>query len=420
LLAAGRKLGRYQLRQSLGVGGMSAVYRAYDPVIDREVALKVLPPEMGRDETLRLRFQEEARALAKLNHRNLVKIYAVGEEGPVSFYAMELVQGLSLRQVLAARGALPWRQALAVFVQLLAGLEAVHRCGIIHRDLKPGNLMLEPSGRVVLMDFGLSRRAERQNLTALGAVLGTPKYISPEQALGEPAGEPSDLYSAGVVLFEMLAGQPPFSGEDNISLLRRHVESPAPDIAEAAPETPEALRLLLANLLAKSPKERYPHVKEALATLAGLAPEAPAAVQAVRELMATEASSAPPEPRAAGPEGPPAAPARFERSEMLRTWVALIAAVASVLALILALVALFHERVLPSSQAPLRRATPQPGSHWQVTRFDGSQFVGELVHIEPDPAGGAIWTFRLPDGGQESLPDSRFTLKRQWEGGENP
>jgi len=419
LLAPGKKLGRYHLRQSLGVGGMSAVYRAYDPVIDRDVALKVLPPEMGRDETLRLRFQEEARALAKLNHRNLVKVYAVGEEGPVSFYAMELVRGPSLREALAARGPLPWRQALAVFVQLLAGLEAVHRCGIIHRDVKPGNLMLEPSGRVVLMDFGLARRVERQSLTALGSVLGTPEYISPEQALGEPADARSDLYSAGVVLFEMLAGRPPFSGEDNISLLRRHVESPAPDIREFAPETPEPLRGVVANLLAKSAKERYPHVKETLEVLSGLAPDSSAAAQVVREWMAAAGNSQAREPRATEGESVPAAPARFDRSELLRTWIAVGAAVVSVLALILALAALFHEQALPGSRAPLRRATPRPGSHWQVTRFDGTQFVGELIRIEPDPAGGAIWTFRLPDGGQESLPDSRFTLKRLWEGGEN-
>lgn len=154
--------------------------------------------------------------------------------------------------------------------------------------------------------------------------------------------------------------------------------------------------------------------------LAGLAPASSAAEQVVRELMAAEGSPWGREPRAASGESAPAAPARFDRSELLRTWIAIIAAVVSVLALILALAALFHERVLPGSPAPLRRATPRPGSHWLVTRFDGSQFAGELTRIEPDPEGGAIWTFRLPDGGQESLPDSRFTLKRMWEGGESP
>lgn len=336
----GKKLGRYELRQTLGVGGMSAVYRAYDPVIDREVALKVLPPGPARDETLRLRFQEEARALAKLDHRNLVKVYTVGQEGQISFYAMELVPGQSLKQLIRSRGALPWRAALAIFTQLLSGLEAIHRCGIVHRDVKPGNLMIEPSGRVVLMDFGLAWRAERQNLTSPGAVLGTPEYISPEQALGESADERSDLYSAGAVLFEMLAGRPPFSGKDSVRLLRKHVETPPPDVGELAPETPDILRRVTANLLAKSARERYPHVKETLTALGGLAPDGPAAMQEVRNLTAVTTVAAVHMQSASTPQQPE--PATFDRAELLRTWVAVISAVVSVLALVLAILALFQ------------------------------------------------------------------------------
>jgi serine/threonine-protein kinase len=201
VIAPGEKLSRYHLLEPLGSGGMSCVYRAYDPVLDREVAIKILPAELARDPVLRERFHEEARALGGVEHPSLIRIFAVGQEGPVSYYSMELITGMSLKEVLAASGRLTVAEAFAVIGQVLRALEAVHRAGIVHRDVKPGNIMLDASGRVVLMDFGLARRAERQDLTAAGAVLGTPEYMSPEQARGEKADERSDLYSIGVMLY---------------------------------------------------------------------------------------------------------------------------------------------------------------------------------------------------------------------------
>ncbi len=235
MIAPGEKLSRYHLREPLGSGGMSCVYRAYDPVLDREVAIKILPAELARDPVLRERFHEEARALGGVEQPNLIRIFAVGQEGPVSYYAMELITGMSLKEVLAASGRLTVAEAFAVMGQVLRALEAVHRAGIVHRDLKPGNVMLAASGRVVLMDFGLARRAERQDLTMAGAVLGTPEYMSPEQARGEKADERSDLYSIGVMLYEMLAGRPPFGGKDTIAILRQHVQAPVPPLPARRP-----------------------------------------------------------------------------------------------------------------------------------------------------------------------------------------
>ena len=251
MIGPGQKLGRYELREALGAGGMSCVYRAYDPALDREVAIKILPAELARDGTLRERFHEEARALGAVEHPNLIRIFAVGQEGLVSFYSMELITGTSLRKALCASGRLTVDEALAVMGQALNALAAVHHAGIVHRDLKPGNIMLDATGRVVLMDFGLARRAERQSLTASGTVLGTPEYMSPEQARGEKADERSDLYSVGIILYESLAGKPPFAGKDTMAILRQHVQAAAPALRDLAADVPPELERIIARLLAK-------------------------------------------------------------------------------------------------------------------------------------------------------------------------
>jgi serine/threonine-protein kinase len=424
VIAPGEKLSRYHLREPLGSGGMSCVYRAYDPVLDREVAIKILPAELARDPVLRERFHEEARALGGVEHPSLIRIFAVGQEGPVSYYSMELITGLSLKEVLAAAGRLTLAEAFAVLGQVLRALEAVHRAGIVHRDVKPGNIMLDSSGRVVLMDFGLARRAERQDLTAAGAVLGTPEYMSPEQARGEKADERSDLYSIGVVLYEMLAGRPPFGGKDTIEILRQHVQAPVPPLLAAAPGTPPELGRIIERLLAKKPSERYPSVAELLADLGKLAPEGLQPDRVVQELLArVERAVSRPTRTSAGRS----AALRWEspsatRGQRIWTWIALITAAVAVTALTVALIALLTARPKPAGTAlpervtgPVGATTPMPsgGTMWVVTTRDQKQFEGEFVTLAAGPANETAWVFHLPDGTYEWVQTSKIRLMTQ-------
>ena len=430
MIAPGEKLSRYHLREPLGSGGMSCVYRAYDPVLDREVAIKILPAELARDAVLRERFHEEARALGGVEHPNLIRIFAVGQEGLVSYYSMELITGMSLKEVLAASGRLTVAEAFAVMGQVLRALEAVHRAGIVHRDLKPGNIMLDASGRVVLMDFGLARRAERQDLTAAGAVLGTPEYMSPEQARGEKADERSDLYSIGVMLYEMLAGRPPFGGKDTIAILRQHVQAPVPPLRGAAPGTPPELERIIARLLAKKPSERYPHVAELLADLGKLAPAGLQPDRVVQELLARVAQAVSRPTRTSAGRG---AGLRWEsptatRGQRIWTWIAVITAAVAVAALIVALIALLTARPKPGRIALPDRATvpagtappaPSAGTLWLVTTRDQKQFEGEFVTLAAGPGNETAWVFHLPDGTYEWVPTSNIRMMTQ-KGGEAP
>jgi serine/threonine-protein kinase len=428
VIAPGEKLSRYHLREPLGGGGMSWVYRAYDPVLDREVAIKILPAELARDPVLRARFHEEARALGGVEHPSLIRIFAVGQEGLVSYYAMELITGMSLKEALAASGRLTVAEAFAVIGQVLRALEAVHRAGIVHRDVKPGNIMLDASGRVVLMDFGLARRAERQDLTAAGAVLGTPEYMSPEQARGEKADERSDLYSIGVTLYEMLAGHPPFGGKDTIEILRQHVQAPVPSLHVAAPGTPPELERIIVKLLAKKPPERYPQIAELLADLGKLAPAGPHPDRVVQGLLARAAQAVSRPTRTSAGRG---AGVRWEsptarRGQRIWTWIALITAAVAVTALIVALIALLTGRPKPARTALPERATvpagaagPAAGTLWLVTTRDQKQFEGEFVTVATGPGNETDWVFHLPDGTYKWVPTSKIRMMTQ-KGGEAP
>jgi len=431
MIGPGEKLSRYHLREPLGSGGMSCVYLAYDPVLDREVAIKILPAELARDPVLRERFHEEARALGGVEHPNLIRIFSVGQEGPISYYSMELITGMSLKEVLAAAGRLTVGEALAVMGQVLRALEAVHRAGIVHRDLKPGNIMLDASGRVVLMDFGLARRAERQDLTVAGAVLGTPEYMSPEQARGEKADERSDLYSVGVMLYEALAGHPPFGGKDTIAILRQHVQAPVPSLRGAAPGTPTELERIIVRLLAKKPSERYPHVAELLEDLGKLAPEDFQPDRIAQQLIARVAQAVSRPTRASAGRG---AALRWEtptatRGQRVWTWIAVVTATVAVAALVVALFALLMTaRPRPIQPASPERATvpagtvtpaPSAGTIWLVTTRDQKQFEGEFVTLAAGPGNETVWVFHLPDGTYEWVPTSNIRMMTQ-KGGEAP
>ncbi|MFF9427448.1 protein kinase domain-containing protein [Streptomyces sp. NPDC004290] len=260
--------GRYQLRDLLGEGGMASVYLAYDSALDRQVAIKTLHTELGREQSFRERFRREAQAVAKLSHTNIVSVFDTGEDtldGAVMPYiVMEYVEGQPLGSVLASDvrqyGAMPADKALKVTADVLAALEVSHEMGLVHRDIKPGNVMTTKRGVVKVMDFGIARAMQSgvTSMTQTGMVVGTPQYLSPEQALGRAVDARSDLYSVGIMLFQLLTGRLPFDADSPLAIAYAHVqEEPVAPSSVNRSVTP-AMDALVARALRKNPNERFP------------------------------------------------------------------------------------------------------------------------------------------------------------------
>ncbi|MBV7245904.1 protein kinase [Streptomyces sp. MW-W600-10] len=260
--------GRYQLRDLLGEGGMASVYLAYDSALDRQVAIKTLHTELGREQSFRERFRREAQAVAKLQHTNIVSVFDTGEDelggALMPYIVMEYVEGQPLGSVLAAdirdHGAMPADKALKVTADVLAALETSHEMGLVHRDIKPGNVMMTKRGVVKVMDFGIARAMQSgvTSMTQTGMVVGTPQYLSPEQALGRGVDARSDLYSVGIMLFQLLTGRIPFDADSPLAIAYAHVqEEPVAPSSINRAVTP-AMDALVARALKKNPNERFP------------------------------------------------------------------------------------------------------------------------------------------------------------------
>ncbi|MFE3647806.1 protein kinase [Streptomyces sp. NPDC059152] len=260
--------GRYQLRDLLGAGGMASVHLAYDSVLDREVAIKTLHTELGREQAFRERFRREAQSVAKLTHTNIVSVFDSGEDeldgGMVPYIIMEYVSGQPLRSVLdgdiTQHGAMPTEKALKITADVLAALEASHEMGLVHRDIKPGNVMMTKRNVVKVMDFGIARAMQSgvTSMTQTGMVVGTPQYLSPEQALGRGVDARSDLYSVGIMLFELLTGQLPFDADSPLAIAYAHVQEEPPVPSSINRSLPPAVDALVARALKKNPNERFP------------------------------------------------------------------------------------------------------------------------------------------------------------------
>ena len=279
-----QRIGRYKILGELGRGAMGVVYKAEDPNLDRIVALKtiVLDEDAEGRKEYEKRFLLEAKAAGKLNHPNIVTAYDFGEEEGVAYLAMELVEGTDLRLRLKDGAALSPVDAVDIAQQVAEGLGFAHERGLVHRDIKPGNIMLKPRGQAKIMDFGLARMRVADHKTSTGMVLGTPKYMSPEQVAGQPVDQRSDVFSLGIVLYEMLTGVRLFAGADTPQIMHNvvHVEHEPP--SRIKPELPSMLDFVVARALKKDPVVRYQDAYElsadlgnCLAELRGKAPIAP-------------------------------------------------------------------------------------------------------------------------------------------------
>lgn len=273
-------LGRYEILGTLGEGGFATVYRARDTALGRQIALKVLLPHLAADPTIRQRFLTEASVIARLRHANIVTVYDVGEVGGQPYFTMELIEGHTLAALVRDGQGLPLSQVVHILTGLAAALDYLHAAGLVHRDIKAANVMLETSGRVVLMDFGIARALEGTGQTRTGAFVGTPEAMAPEQIRGERAGPAADVYALGVLTYQLLAGRPPFTGE-LYAVLHAHAASPPPPLRTLCPGLPKQVYAAVDAALAKEPARRPASAGEL--------------VEALRKAVASPRPALPPE-----------------------------------------------------------------------------------------------------------------------------
>jgi Serine/threonine protein kinase len=254
--------GRYRLESKLGSGGMSTVYLALDEVLDRPVAVKLLHREISEEADQLERFRREARTAARLSHPNLVGVIDAGEDDGRPYIVFEYIEGRTLKRRIQEEGGLPVDEAVAYAIEIGRGLTAAHARKLVHRDVKPQNVLIDPAGRAKVTDFGIARSLEQKGMTATGRVLGTTDYVSPEQAMGEDVDERSDVYSLGVVLYEMLTGDVPFQAETQVGVAMKHVNEPMPDVQAKRPEVSAALASVVDRATTKDQRDRYGSVAE--------------------------------------------------------------------------------------------------------------------------------------------------------------
>jgi serine/threonine-protein kinase len=253
----GSMVGQYRIVDELGEGGMGVVYKAVDTMIDREVAIKMLRPEIARQPNLLDRFRSEAVTVAKLNHSGIATLYSFAQQGENFFMVMEYVPGKTLETIEHERGALSWQIAVPLAAKILEAIQPAHEMGIVHRDIKPANIMLTTWGTIKVMDFGISRMVAAPRMTTEGRVIGTIEYISPERIKGQPSDARSDIYSLGVVLFEMLANRLPFQSQSEFDLMEAHLHDPVPALCDMGCDAPPAVEEVLHKAMAKAPDDRY-------------------------------------------------------------------------------------------------------------------------------------------------------------------
>jgi tRNA A-37 threonylcarbamoyl transferase component Bud32 len=361
--------GRYRLDAQIGAGGMSTVYRAFDVNLERQVAIKLLHREMSADSDQLERFRREARAVAQLSHPHIVGVIDAGEDEGRPYIVFEYVEGETLKQRINEVGQLPVDESLAYAIEIARALGCAHGHGIVHRDVKPQNVLIDEEGSAKVTDFGIARSLKDDGLTADGRVLGTTDYVSPEQALGHDVNGQSDIYSLGIVLYEMLTGEVPFHGENQISVAMKHVREDLPDIQFRRPEVSATLAAVLDRMTDKDLAHRYVDVPSLIADL-----EETLAIEAARHGSSTGEATAVIR----------TLPARARRRLPFRMRHSIsLAAVLALAAVAVAIVLLIGDKAADNIQrgtGPGRNAAPPPG-----TRVVSVQRASAHAY---DPVGG--------------------------------
>lgn len=274
MLIGKRISGRYKLLEMIGGGGMSNVYLAHDMILDRDVAIKVLRYDFSNEEELHRRFQREALSATSLTHPHIVNIYDVGEDDDIHYIVMEYVKGETLKEYILLNAPVSPTKSVKIMKQLTSAISTAHNNHIIHRDIKPQNILLDEEENVKVTDFGIAMALSATSYTQTNSVLGTVHYLSPEQARGGTATKQSDIYALGIVLFELLTGQLPFSGESAVSIALKHLQTETPSIRKIIPTIPQSIENVVLKATAKDPKDRYLSSEEMEADLAtALSPE---------------------------------------------------------------------------------------------------------------------------------------------------
>jgi tRNA A-37 threonylcarbamoyl transferase component Bud32 len=279
--------GRYRLDAQIGAGGMSTVYRAFDQTLERRVAIKLMHREIASDSGQLERFRREARAVAQLSHPHIVGVIDAGEDEGRPYIVFEYVEGETLKERIRRMGRLPMDEAIAYAIEIARAIGCAHSHHIVHRDVKPQNVLIDAEGSAKVTDFGIARTLDEAGLTADGRVLGTTDYVSPEQALGHDVNGQSDIYSLGVVLYEMLIGDVPFHGENQVSVAMKHVREDMPDLQARRPEASATLASVLDRMTDKDLKRRYPDIETLVADL-----EEALAIEAARSGRSTGEATA--------------------------------------------------------------------------------------------------------------------------------
>ncbi len=307
----GRRLGgKYEIQAEIGRGGMGVVYRGRDLMLQRAVAIKVLPKEFTYSEQFVQRFRQEAIMAAGLHQANIVTIHDVGEEDGVHFIVMQFLEGVTLDQWLNSQGPMPLAQANHLVRQMAEALDYAHGRGIVHRDIKPSNIMVGPNGQITLMDFGLVRAGEGSGLTRTGMIMGTPEYMAPEQAVGSAVDRRTDIYSFGVVIYKLLTGVVPFARTTPVATAHAHVYEAPPPLRQVRPDLPKPLEALVMKALAKDPAQRYQRASDLAADFAvAAAGKSPAGKRVAPAAVLAKQAATPP------PRSPQPAPAAVLEAE---------------------------------------------------------------------------------------------------------